>query len=136
VTLLSEIGSQAPSLALIAGVVAYQLAAGAAIGAAVGFLGALGLRRVALPASGLYPITVLALIVASYGAGRPDASSATGMVRAARRTRRYGRLRRSLGSPGAGTEQGVMRRAPDVPAAEMLTAYDGRRHELMAPRRS
>jgi potassium/hydrogen antiporter len=42
--------------------------AGAAIGAAVRFLGALGLRRVALPASGLYPIAVLALIVASYGA--------------------------------------------------------------------
>ena len=31
-------------------------------------LGALALRRVALPASGLYPIAILALIVASYGA--------------------------------------------------------------------
>ncbi len=67
VTLLSELGSQTPSPALIAGVVAYQLAAGAAIGAAAGFLGAWGLRRVALPASGLYPIAVLAFIVASYG---------------------------------------------------------------------
>src|SRR5207245_6615288 len=32
------------------------------------WLGALALRKVALPASGLYPIAVLALIVASYGA--------------------------------------------------------------------
>jgi potassium/hydrogen antiporter len=67
VTLLSELGAHAPSAALIVGVVAYQLAAGAAIGAAVGFLGAWGLRKVALPASGLYPIAVLALVVASYG---------------------------------------------------------------------
>ncbi|HUK68707.1 MAG TPA: potassium/proton antiporter [Streptosporangiaceae bacterium] len=68
VTLLSELGSHAPSPALIAGVVLYQLAAGAAIGAAAGFAGAWGLRKVALPASGLYPIAVLALVVASYGA--------------------------------------------------------------------
>ena len=68
VTLLSEVGAHAPSPALLAGVVVYELAAGAAIGAAAGFLGAWGLRKVALPASGLYPIAVLALIVASYGA--------------------------------------------------------------------
>ncbi len=67
VTLLSQLGSHAPSPALIVGAVAYQLAAGAAIGTAVGFLGAWGLRKVALPASGLYPIAVLALVVASYG---------------------------------------------------------------------
>ena len=68
VTLLSEVGSHAPSPAVIAGVVAYQLAAGAAIGLVAGLVGAFVLRRVALPASGLYPIAVLALIVASYGA--------------------------------------------------------------------
>ena len=68
VTLLSQVGSHAPSPALIAGVVAYQLAVGAAIGLLAGLLGALTLRRVALPASGLYPIAILALIVASYGA--------------------------------------------------------------------
>ena len=65
VTLLSEIGHHAPSPALIAGEIAWQLAAGAAIGLTAG---ALALRRVALPASGLYPIAILALIVASYGA--------------------------------------------------------------------
>jgi potassium/hydrogen antiporter len=68
VTVLSELGSHAPSPALLAGVVAYQLAVGAAIGLVAGVLGAFALRRVALPASGLYPIAVLALIVASYGA--------------------------------------------------------------------
>jgi cell volume regulation protein A len=67
VTLLSELGSHTPSPALIAGMVAYQLVAGAAVGAALGFLGARGVRRLALPASGLYPIAVLALAVASYG---------------------------------------------------------------------
>jgi potassium/hydrogen antiporter len=68
VTLLSDVGHHAPAPALIAGQVGYQLAAGAAIGFATGMLGAQALRRVALPASGLYPIAILALIVAAYGA--------------------------------------------------------------------
>jgi NhaP-type Na+/H+ and K+/H+ antiporter len=67
VTLLSGT-VHSPGPALIAGIVVYELAAGAAIGLLVGVLGAFSLRRVALPASGLYPIAVLALIVASYGA--------------------------------------------------------------------
>jgi cell volume regulation protein A len=66
VTLLSAHGLSSP--ALIPALVVYELLAGAAIGLGVGLLGALALRRVALPASGLYPIAVLALIVASYGA--------------------------------------------------------------------
>lgn len=68
VTLLSDVGRHAPAPALIAGQVAYELAAGAAIGLLAAMFGALTLRRVALPASGLYPIAILALIVASYGA--------------------------------------------------------------------
>ena len=68
VTLLSDIGHHTPSPALIAGEIAWQLAGGAAIGVLAGVLGAQALRRVALPASGLYPIAILALIVASYGA--------------------------------------------------------------------
>ena len=68
VTLLSEVGQHAPTPALIVGQVVYQLAGGAVIGFAAGVLGAQALRRVALPASGLYPIAILALIVASYGA--------------------------------------------------------------------
>jgi NhaP-type Na+/H+ and K+/H+ antiporter len=68
VTLLSDIGHHPPSPALIADEIVYQLAAGAAIGVLAGVLGAQALRHVALPASGLYPIAILALIVASYGA--------------------------------------------------------------------
>lgn len=44
----------------------YQLVAGALLGAAVGWLGAVLLRRVALPASGLYPLVVMTLAVMAY----------------------------------------------------------------------
>jgi cell volume regulation protein A len=67
VTLLSEMSRHAPSPALVAGEIVYELAAGVVVGLAAGLAGAYGLRRVALPASGLYPIAILALIVASYG---------------------------------------------------------------------
>ncbi|MQA97632.1 MAG: potassium/proton antiporter [Streptosporangiales bacterium] len=48
------------------GTLAYELAIGATAGALVGFGGAYAVRRVALPASGLYPITVLGLTVGAY----------------------------------------------------------------------
>ncbi|NGO11964.1 potassium/proton antiporter [Streptomyces sp. HC44] len=51
------------------GKIALELAIGAAIGLAVGFLGAYGLRHVALPASGLYPIAVMAIAVMAYAGG-------------------------------------------------------------------
>ncbi|MGN6242924.1 MAG: potassium/proton antiporter [Motilibacteraceae bacterium] len=53
----------------LAGDLVYELALGAAVGLAVGRLGVEVLRRVALPASGLYPIAVMALAVGAYGAG-------------------------------------------------------------------
>jgi cell volume regulation protein A len=43
-----------------------ELAGGAAIGLAIGWLGAWGVRRIAFPASGLYPITVLAIATLAY----------------------------------------------------------------------
>ncbi|WP_078590687.1 potassium/proton antiporter [Streptantibioticus cattleyicolor] len=49
--------------------IAAELAIGAAVGLAVGKLGALALRHVALPASGLYPIAVMALAVLAYAGG-------------------------------------------------------------------
>jgi potassium/hydrogen antiporter len=49
--------------------IAAELAIGAALGIAVGFLGSWGLRHVALPASGLYPIAVMAIAVTAYAAG-------------------------------------------------------------------
>ncbi|KOV62550.1 potassium transporter [Streptomyces sp. NRRL WC-3618] len=51
------------------GVIVLELAIGAAIGIAAGWLGAWGLRHVALPASGLYPIAVMAIAVTAYAAG-------------------------------------------------------------------
>ncbi|MFJ3925553.1 potassium/proton antiporter [Streptomyces sp. NPDC090022] len=54
---------------VLIGKIALELAIGAAIGLAVGFLGSYGLRHVALPASGLYPIAVMAIAVSAYAAG-------------------------------------------------------------------
>ncbi|MFD3971456.1 potassium/proton antiporter [Streptomyces cyaneofuscatus] len=54
---------------LLIGEIALELAIGAAIGITVGWLGSLGLRHVALPASGLYPIAVMAIAVTAYAAG-------------------------------------------------------------------
>ena len=49
--------------------VAYELAAGAAIGYAVGAAGRWTLRRAALPSAGLYPIAAVGLTVLAYAAG-------------------------------------------------------------------
>ncbi|MDX6327926.1 MAG: potassium/hydrogen antiporter [Streptomycetaceae bacterium] len=54
---------------VLLGEIALELAIGAAIGLAIGFLGAFAMRRVALPASGLYPIAVMAIMVLAYAAG-------------------------------------------------------------------
>lgn len=47
----------------------YELGAGAAIGLLLGFGGAWGLRRAALPATGLYPLAAMAVCVLAYSAG-------------------------------------------------------------------
>ncbi|UYQ66530.1 potassium/proton antiporter [Streptomyces peucetius] len=54
---------------MLIGEIALELAIGAVIGLATGWLGAYGLRHVALPASGLYPIAVMAIAVMAYAAG-------------------------------------------------------------------
>ena len=46
----------------------YELLGGSAIGLVVGYLGALGLRRIALPASGLYPIATFGLGLVAFAA--------------------------------------------------------------------
>lgn len=51
------------------GEITLELIIGAAVGIAVGWVGAYGLKKVALPASGLYPIAVLAIAVGAYAAG-------------------------------------------------------------------
>ncbi|GAA2328650.1 potassium/proton antiporter [Streptomyces cuspidosporus] len=54
---------------VLLGEIAMELAIGAVVGLAIGWLGAYGLRRVALPASGLYPIAVMAIAVIAYAGG-------------------------------------------------------------------
>jgi cell volume regulation protein A len=70
VTLLVGTGSAGPSLGspVLSGIVAvpYQLVIGAAVGALIGFVGTAGLRRTALPASGIFPLGVLGLCVLAY----------------------------------------------------------------------
>ncbi|WP_405592685.1 potassium/proton antiporter [Streptomyces sp. NBC_01190] len=51
------------------GEVGLELLIGAGLGLLIGWAGAFGLKRLALPASGLYPIAVLAIAVGAYGAG-------------------------------------------------------------------
>jgi cell volume regulation protein A len=54
---------------------AYELVVGAAIGLGCGFLGSMALRRIALPASGLYPLATFGLgMVAFAAAGSAHAS--------------------------------------------------------------
>ncbi|WP_433049412.1 potassium/proton antiporter [Dactylosporangium sp. CS-033363] len=52
-----------------AGLVGYELIAGAAIGLVAGFGGAWTLRRAALPSAGLYPLAAIGLTVLAYSAG-------------------------------------------------------------------
>ncbi|MEU6089105.1 potassium/proton antiporter [Streptomyces sp. NPDC047085] len=54
---------------VLLGHIALELAIGTTVGLAVGWAGAWGLKRVALPASGLYPIAVMAIALTAYAAG-------------------------------------------------------------------
>ena len=64
VTLLSSRHVSGVGEALL--LLAYELAVGALVGVAVGWVAVAGLRRAALPAAGLYPLATLALAFASY----------------------------------------------------------------------
>lgn len=64
---LSAASADGPEALPLLGGVAAQLAGGAVVGLLVGRLGALALRGIALPASGLYPLAVLAMAVTAYG---------------------------------------------------------------------
>lgn len=68
VVAFSTAGPIAPWYVLV-GEIFLELAIGAAIGLAVGWLGSWALRHVALPASGLYPIAVMSIAIAAYALG-------------------------------------------------------------------
>jgi cell volume regulation protein A len=67
VVLLSGASHRTPTIGGFLLETGIELFIGAAVGLAVGPAGAYALRRVALPASGLYPIAVMALTFVSYG---------------------------------------------------------------------
>jgi potassium/hydrogen antiporter len=64
----------------IAAELLYELTLGVAIGLGFGFVGALALRRIALPASGLYPIATFGLGMLAFAAG--GAARASGIIAA------------------------------------------------------
>ncbi len=66
VVLLTEPGGLDSGLWRFFATAGYELLTGLAIGFLVGFAGAWLLRRVALPASGLYPVSVMTIAVMSY----------------------------------------------------------------------
>ena len=66
VTLVSTGAALEHAPLTVLGIVAYELVAGALGGLLVGFGAAWVMRRIALPASGLYPIAVLAFTVLAY----------------------------------------------------------------------
>ena len=79
VTVVSTGGLNEHSPWYVAGLVVYQLVAGALIGVAVGWVSVRLLRRVALGSAGLYPLAVLSLAVASY-AGASAVAHASGFA--------------------------------------------------------
>ncbi len=78
VTLLSTSGEPEHGVVGLVGIVVYELVAGGILGAVVGAAGVLLLRRVALPASGLYPLFVMTFAVLGYAV--PAAVHASGFV--------------------------------------------------------
>jgi potassium/hydrogen antiporter len=66
VVMMLSVSATLPTIGDVALQAVYELTVGAAIGLAVGPAAAYALRRVALPASGLYPIAVMALAFVAY----------------------------------------------------------------------
>ena len=67
VTLVSTGAFEDHGLLGASALIVFELVAGVAVGLAVGFGGAWLMRRAALPASGLYPLSVLTLCFLAYG---------------------------------------------------------------------
>lgn len=82
-------GTVSWTLALL---VPWQLAAGAAVGVGLGLLARLTLQRIALPASGLYPVLTLALALGCLGVGTLLNASGFLAVYAAGVTLGHGRI--------------------------------------------
>jgi cell volume regulation protein A len=68
VTLVSSDSWASTSALEVAGLVAYELVVGLAVGLAIGWVGRLALGRLALPSAGLYPLATVGLVLLSFGA--------------------------------------------------------------------
>ncbi|MBQ0866630.1 potassium/proton antiporter [Streptomyces sp. A73] len=69
VVTFSSLGTEHHTWYFLLGQIIVELAIGLLVGLVVGKLGELGMRHVALPASGLYPIAVMALCFLAYAGG-------------------------------------------------------------------
>lgn len=67
VSIISTGAAASSGVLFVAGTIVYELVVGAVIGVVVGVGGAWMMRRIALPSSGLYPLTVLCLAFVAYG---------------------------------------------------------------------
>lgn len=74
------LSSTAPLSWSALGLVGYELVVGGILGGLLGRLGALGLKRAALPATGLYPLATLAVCVLAYAGAQ--AIEASGLLAA------------------------------------------------------
>lgn len=80
VLVFSTASADLPSPLSIVGDVLYQLSVGAALGLAIGWVGAVALRHIALPATGLYPLATVGFGILSFAAG--GAAGASGIIAA------------------------------------------------------
>lgn len=80
VLVFSSAATGLPSPTYVVGSILYQLVVGAVIGIVLGRAGALALRRVALPATGLYPLATFALGILAFAAA--GAANASGIIAA------------------------------------------------------
>ncbi|GEC10173.1 K+/H+ antiporter [Streptomyces spinoverrucosus] len=80
VLVFSTASTDLPDPAHIAGNIVYQLVVGGAIGLAVGRVGAVALRHIALPATGLYPLATVGFGIVAFAAA--GAAGASGIIAA------------------------------------------------------
>ncbi|MBB1256183.1 potassium/proton antiporter [Streptomyces alkaliterrae] len=80
VLVFSTAAAELPAPGRVVADVVYQLAVGAGVGLLIGWLGSVALRRIALPASGLYPLAAVGFGITAFAAA--GAAQASGIIAA------------------------------------------------------
>jgi potassium/hydrogen antiporter len=80
VTVFSSAAAELPGPLHVVGNILYQLSVGATLGLAVGGIGAVALRHIALPATGLYPLATVGFGITAFAAA--GAAEASGIIAA------------------------------------------------------